>query len=292
MSGQFGFAFVVISLALLAFSGIAAAYSTSPCSDGTAYGACSTKQPGFRCWGDSSIGINTLQLWLVDAQGKPVCPCSNVKGYNEVNGECVKTTCTVGGNEIQNNVCANNQKCSNGAMADDPSMCGCASGKKASLDGKTCVENRDGCRWPNSVKCRTYENCKFDANSTTDSGSCTVKNGCQYSQYNGQYWDTETQTCNQATGNIEQIPGKCSSDKNCTGGKVCNIIKHACEEKTTASGSDSGAPLLGGATTPKPASDTASGDAASKGSNMLCCLPISLGASGVGLAFMRRREED
>jgi len=244
---------------------------------------------------DSSSGINTLQLYTLDARNKPTkCACKNFPGYaQQPDGTCVKTTCSVDGKEIKNNECYNNQKCSNGAMADDPSMCGCPTGKKASLDGKTCVENRDGCRWQNSVKCRTYEDCKFDANTTADSGTCQVKAGCQYSQYNGQYCDVDTQVCNSATGNCDQIPGKCSSDKNCTGGKVCNIIKHTCEEKASAATGGDGVPLLGGAATPstsKPSTDTSSGE--NKGSNMLCCLPIGLGASGVGLAFMRRKEED
>jgi hypothetical protein len=267
---------------LLAFMPLAYAAFNDPCTeDGTAYGACSTKNPGYRCWYSSSTGRNTLQLWLVDAQNKPVCPCSAVAGYKESNGACVKSTCVVSGNTVAEGACLNNLKCSNGDMKEDPATCGCPTGKKA--QNGVCVDNKDGCRWPNSLKCLNYQECKFDAASATDSGSCQTMSGCQLpqSQYNNQACNQDTETCNQQTGKCEKKAGTCTSNTDCGTGKTCNVLTHACESSSTSTGDS--APLLGG----NAAAASTPTDSTSKPT--LCCLPIGLGATGVGLAFASRR---
>ena len=217
---------------------------------------------------------------LVDVPANLKCSCSDVPGYTEMNGQCVKSTCTVNGQTVQTGACKDSMKCVNGAMVEDPAACGCPTGKVAQ-EG-VCVERKGGCRWGGSVKCLSYQECKFDANTPSDDGVCQTKTGCQYSQYNQQACNAELETCNQNTGKCDKISGACVSNSECTGGKVCNLITKRCEEGASA-GSAPTAPLLGaGATTPPT-------DAASGAKPTFCCLPAALGAMMVGLAFVSRR---
>lgn len=277
--------FTVFSIMLIVMMIPTAMASTAPCSDGTPYYACSTKSPGFRCMPNVATGTNSLQLAIGEVPQSVKCPCEAVSGYAEINGACVKSTCSVNGQTVQAGACKDYLKCSNGNMVEDPAVCGCPSGKKA--QGGVCVENKGGCRWPNSVKCLTYQECKFDAISQVDDGTCMTKEGCQYSQYNGKACNYEIETCNQATGNCDRKPGACLTNSDCGSGKTCNLISKTCDLATGSTGASS-APLLGGNAATPPQEQTGSTGGAA---GTLCCLPIALGAGGVGMAFTSRRRK-
>ncbi len=287
--GTMWLVFLVGLISIIALSNVAYA-STAPCSDGTEYFKCSKTQIGFACLPDSSTGANTLQLYTVDAQGKPgQCACSKFPGYSEgADGTCMKTTCTAGSATVNNGQCYNFQKCSNGQLVDDAATCGCASGKKTSSDGKTCVENSDGCRWPKSAKCLAYQECKYENGSATDSGTCTNKQGCQYATYNGQACDIYTETCNQQTGKCDKVTNKCNENKDCTGGKVCNLINHACEAPQTVTQQDAGAPILGGGAMAQNTTAPAAPSQDAQKGGIPCCAPIGLGMAALGIAFSRK----
>lgn len=286
--GVLGQMFALIGFLLLAIPLAGAA--TTPCADGTGYFKCSTTQVGYACLPDSSSGSNSLQLYIIDPQGKPTkCACANFPGYVTQNGQCVKAVCTVGSDTIQNGQCYAKtfQKCVNGQLIEDPT-CGCPAGKKPSTDNKICIDKTEGCRWTGSVKCLNYQNCTFDAANPSDDGTCAIKSGCQYAQYNNQNCNSAYETCNTATGKCDKAAGKCAGNSDCTGGNICNTITHTCEAKPSdVVTGGSATPLLGGN---EAAPSTQAENGASRGT--FCCLPISIGMAGVGLALVRKKEEN
>lgn len=277
------FAVFMALLAIAAIIPAGYAQANVKCSDGTKYFECSTTQVGYLC----AYG-GQLQLFIRDAQNKMTkCHCTKFPGYIEMDGVCVKTVCTIGSDSVQNGQCYDktHQKCVNGSLVDDASACGCPGGKKVS--GSVCVDNRDGCRWPNSVKCLNYQECKFDAAKPSDNGQCQVKDGCQWATYNGKSCNPDTETCNTQTGKCDKKPGACAMNSECGSGKICNLITHMCDTPASTSVNDA-APLIGGNAailndTSPPTSDNKGG---------FCCLPpIAIASGAVGMAYIGRKQE-
>ena len=97
----FTFGFVMLTLVRMLSA------TTDDCSDGTKYYACSSIQPGYACLPESTVR-NTIQKVIgpdAPAALRSKCACSNFLGYVEINAECVKTTCTNGGQTYNNFAC-------------------------------------------------------------------------------------------------------------------------------------------------------------------------------------------
>ncbi len=268
-----------IGILLILALPLAYAQTPSACSDGTAYGQCSSKSPGYFCGYDSSIGGSKL-LNVVGVNTYPKCQCDKFSGYVESGGACVKTTCTdPNGATLQSGVCASNlpKRCVNGALTDDPAACGCPAGQQASPDGKACVTSA-GCRW-NNPACPANSECKFVASIATDPGLCKAKQGCAF----GTVTCTDSQTCDTTSNTCKDKPGCQYLNPACAKGQVC--VNNACQ--AAPSGASGGDTALPGAGTPSTASSTGGVSGASPIS--CCCLPGAGATALVGLAFLRRK---
>ena len=119
---------------LLALAGIPFAITAASCSDGTAYGKCSSANPGNYCTGD----INGPALQMYPA----LCKCEAVAGWVQqgtgVDATCVQAKCDDGSKAGD---CATTKPkvCLGGAnYADNATKCGCPQGKKISANGIFC----------------------------------------------------------------------------------------------------------------------------------------------------------
>ena len=279
---------VALSLFVIAavFAGTAFAIETRPCVDGTAYGKCSTANPGQYCTG--SLTSPTLGPLI------SVCPCSNFPGYvQEGSGEtatCIAAKC---GN-IDRNTCdsANKPKfCSNGQFISNATRCGCPTGKQVAADKLNCE----------FIPCN-------DGGSNVPSGTCSVKK--QKKCVDGVLVDKASECgCPVGKTKVGEIctvlcpdgtqDAACSATKpkECVNGYLLdNAAKCGCPEGKTAAGkycADSifgglgGAPVLGG----DPASND-TGEPAAGGASALscCCLPTALIGIVGGFAFFRKKK--
>ncbi|MEM2138389.1 MAG: hypothetical protein QW568_04840 [Candidatus Anstonellaceae archaeon] len=280
------FAFVLVFAAAIAvLSGISFAITTGNCADGTAYGKCSTANPGQYCTGSlSSPTLGTLVS---------VCPCSNFPGYTQQgSGEsatCVATKC---GN-INAFSCdtANKPKyCVNGALIDNSTACGCPTGKRVAADKLTC-------EWP---PCD-------DGGIAVPDGQCSPKK--QKKCVNGQLVDKASECGCKAGTNVTgetcsifcsdgTKDGTCSTakPKKCVNGYLLEkAAECGCPEGKTAVGNQctdaifgdlGGGELLGGGSN----SSNESGVSGGSPSALSCCLPTALIGLVGGFAFFRKKK--
>lgn len=92
----------VFALLFVLSIGISQDVDTQPCTDGTAYGQCSVKSPGFYCHESGGevqnvIGVYPDDFPVESKRGKPTplsekCACSKFPGYTEKNGMCVDSS--------------------------------------------------------------------------------------------------------------------------------------------------------------------------------------------------------
>ena len=227
-------------LVMVLLAGTASALNTNACSDGTAYFQCSSKSPGYLCMLDpSGNGMNVLVNVLGDS-GTPTlraqCACSKYPGYVEVNGECMKTTCTDPGNSqtLQNGICASTppKQCASGQLVDNSTGCHCPLGQKPNADGKKC-DPRVGCRW-GTLPTPSGKDCNFDQNNPNDDGTLNSKPGCAYNPAlcdSTQDCDTSTNSsgiCVTKKGCAYDNP-KCNANETC----VSNGVISVCQKKTS-----------------------------------------------------------
>lgn len=266
--------------------------STEACADGTAYFACSTKQPGFACLPDAATGGNTLQNDIVNkivknTDGNPKCACKNYPGYTEAGGACVSTTCTDAGQTVQSNACAPTKprQCVNGALVDNAALCACPDGSQPAADGKTCTK-RSGCRW-NNPACPENSECKYVESAAGDDGLCKPKQGCAF----GTVTCSDMQDCDKSSnpnGVCVAKPGCKYVNPPCAKGKTCNVASNTCEDAAVGGGGDT--PLL--PNTQTPGANATTGGA--PGGGLPCCpLPAVAAVTMIGLvAYRRARNSD
>jgi hypothetical protein len=282
---------VIFAFALMAISGAFMA-STSDCADGTKYFQCSTNKPGYACLPDSTTGGNSLQNVLgpdMPAALRNKCACSNFPGYVEVNGECVKNTCNVGGKTYSNFECIANNKpkqCVWGNIVDNSSQCGCPLGQKPADNGRACID-MVGCRWTGSghITCPPTQECKWNPADPNDAGTCVTKSGCAYHNPDcdpiSEYCDTTAS----AAGECKKKQGCQYSNPPCAAGEICNPVSGKCEKNEIAT-----VPII-----QAPPSNSTPSAAASNAfaSIKCCCLPTAAAVGLVGLASynrMKRKE--
>ncbi len=253
----------------------------TPCSDGTAYSACSTTQPGMVCWrGDTGHVL----VSALDPNGltsfKDKCACSKFPGYIEsASHQCVKTTCPYNGASVNDGQCAADKpkRCVSGQIRDDASACGCPAGQQMKSDNAGCEAVPGSCRW-NTLTCSPSEECKFVDSDKTDKGTCTTKQGCAF----GTKTCISTQTCDtssNANGVCVTKPGCQYLNPACSKGQTCNPVSGKCE---TGSASDAAAQIL---------TNQVAGNSTTNGSGSpvtCCCLPAAGGVGLVGLVAYRR----
>ncbi len=262
----------------------------SPCSDGTAYGACSQTQPGMVCWtGDnghvlvSALDPNGLTAF------KDKCACSKFPGYIEsASHQCVKTTCTYNGASVNDQQCAADKpkRCVQGSIVDDANACGCPVGQQMKSNNVGCEVVAGSCRWK-TLTCSPSQECKFVEADKTDKGTCTPKQGCAY----GTVTCTSMQTCDTSTnpnGVCTTKPGCQYLNPPCAKGQTCNPVSGVCE-----TGSSSGTTQI---LPNQPSSNTANATTTGGSSPLsCCCLPTVGGVGLVGLVAyqgIKRREEE
>ncbi|VVB57264.1 Uncharacterised protein [uncultured archaeon] len=267
-----------------------------PCSDGTAYYKCSQTQPGYACVesGGKHMLVNMLGPDGIKSL-KSQCACANFAGYSEVNGQCVKTICTDGGNTLQNGQCGSSKpkQCLNGNMIDNSSACGCVAGYNPNPNGKTC-DQRIGCRW-NTYTCPTGRECKYDSKNNNDDGSCVSKSGCVNNNPSCN-WNENCDTSSDANGVCKTKPGCQYGNPTCGSGKVCNQVTGNCDSTGSAATVPT-IPVQGGSSAPSATTNSSKTAAAGPlGSLSCCCLPGAGAAAMVGLAsysrFKKKDEEE
>ena len=250
------------------------------------YGKCSTVNPGSYCTG--SISSPNLQTYVA------MCNCEKVAGWvQQGSGDdatCVQAKCTDG---TTSGACSSTKPkmCSNGALIDNATMCGCPSGKRVAAGGLLCE----------FVPCS-------DGDISVPEGTCSAKK--QKKCVNGQLVDKASE-CGCPTGQTMQgescgvvctdgtRDGACSSTKpkECVNGYLLdNATMCGCPEglnmvgKTCSAsvlGNLGGSDLLGAGS----GNDTAGGStAAGTGAFSCCCLPAALIGVVGGFAFFRKEE--
>jgi hypothetical protein len=273
---------LVLAGFVLAFAGLG--HSAGVCADGTAYGACSTRNPGQYCIGNlDSPALGTLIT---------ICPCSRFPGYiQEGEGDtanCVLAKCDDGTN-AGNCAIVKPKVCVGGSLyADNATKCGCPAGKRAAADGIFC----------GFIPCN-------DAGVSVPEGTCSPKKGtkcvsgvlvdkaseCGCPAGKTKMGDACSVVCSDGTED-----GKCSSTKpkKCTNGYLLDdAVSCGCPEGLNPVGKQCSASVLGGLG----GADALSGGNASNetgtagGANALscCCLPTALVGIAGGFIFFRKR---
>ncbi|MCL6089318.1 MAG: hypothetical protein M1530_04130 [Candidatus Marsarchaeota archaeon] len=277
-------------LALVFMTGIAAAASTAPCSDGTPYGKCSNLTPGWRCW----IGDNGNVLMNAFAPGMPAswrteCACSNFPGYVEVTGACVKNTCTdSNGATLANWQCGavKPQQCVWGSLISNSSYCGCPAGQKADNSGKNCGDIV-GCRWNGTghLTCPPSQECKWNPADNADGGTCTPKQGCAYNNPPGNTLTEDCITTSNANGVCKTKAGCQYNNPACGSGTTCNQVTGNCDKNALDI-----VPVI-----PASNATNTTGTTGIPGGFSCCCLPAAGATAMVGLAsyqHFRKKEEE
>jgi len=279
----FTFGFVVLTLVSMLGA------ATTDCTDGTKYYACSSKQPGYACLPESTLR-NTIQKVIgpdAPAALRTKCACSNFPGYVELNGECVKTTCTSGGQTYNNFACVQGSppnQCLWGQILANSSVCGCPTGQKASLNNKDC-ENRIGCRW-GTLPTPSGKDCKFNSNNAEDDGTLVSKQGCAWGTVTCQ-WNEDCDTSKNVNGSCKLKTGCQYNNPMCTSGFTCNQVSGVCEKSA-----DTSVPVV----STLPSSNT-TGQASGGNSNPLCCCPLPAAGAAAAVSLvsyqkLRRKEEE
>ena len=278
------FAFV-LAFATLAL-GIAYAYG-NPCADGTAYGQCSSANPGSWCTGvATSPALGTLLT---------KCPCSNYLGWVQEgsgdNAVCVQAKCADGTLNGQCSAVTKPKVCVGGSTySDNSTKCGCPAGKRVAAGGIFCefVPCNDSGMSVREGECSPAKQKKCVSGALVDKAS---ECGCP----TGQTLQGETCGIVCLDGTKD---GACSTTKpkECTNGYLLdNAVKCGCPEGLNAVGkqctnsilgSTSGADLLGSS-----GNDT-NGSSSAGTANALscCCLPTALIGIVGGFAFFRKNE--
>jgi len=265
-----------------------------PCSDETTYFKCSQAQPGYAC---VASGGKHMLVNMIGPDGikslKSLCACSNYPGYSEVNGVCVKTTCTDGSNTLQNGDCSATKpkQCSGGSLIDNSSACDCPAGSTPNSNSRTC-DPRLGCRWK-TITCQTGQECKYDSTKSTDDGTCVVKQGCNYHNPDCNLLSENCDTSTNPDGVCKTKSGCQYSNPACGSGQVCNAMTGRCD----ASGGDAPVPTITLPTkTIVNSTNTTSSLVGNPLGSLNCCfLPAGGAAAMVGLISyqrLRKKEEE
>lgn len=282
--------FSLAIVAMIAISGMAFAdIDTSPCSDGTAYGKCSTANPGNWCTG--SPGAHALMQYV------SLCSCTAVSGWvQEGTGDaatCVQAMCNDG---TKNGACAATKPkvCIGGTIyADNATKCGCPAGKRKAADGIFCE----------------FIPCTYNGE-TVNEGLCSAKNKGKMCQ-NGTIVDAAT-ACGCPAGQTKvgekcslvctdgTLDGACSTNKprKCVAGDlVDDAVSCGCPQGQSAVGKNcaasvfdqlGGADLLGSGNTN---ANNSSGGSSASNPLSCCCLPTALIGIVGGFAVFRKKEE-
>ena len=285
---------------LAIISGMAFAISTGTCADGTAYGGCSSASPGYWCHG--SLSSPSLDILLTQ------CPCSKTAGWAQQgsgdDATCIQSKCPDGSSNGQCSI-TKPKTCSNGALVDNSTKCGCPSGKAQSANGVTCdfipctdnsvsvpegqcspqtrgkmctggqlVDKASSCPCkspavPQGEVCVVY--CTGDDGSKTKSGDCAASKPqeCVLSQT--------------GVGVLVDNAAKCG----CPEGKVADGIR--CVAKVTGA-TGASADLLGAAS---PSSNSSSQPGSSTSASALscpCCPAAVIGLLMIGFVAYRKNE--
>ena len=286
-------ALVIVSLIVV--SGMAfATVDTSPCPDGTAYGKCSTANPGNWCTG--APGSHALMQYVT------LCPCTVVAGWvQSVDGDaatCVQALCDDG---TKNGECAKAKPkvCVGGsAYADNATKCGCPAGKRVASGEVFCE----------------FIPCSYNGE-TVNEGLCSVKKGKMCA--NGTMVDAATKCgCQGGTSKVGEkcatlctdgtVEGSCAPTKprRCVSGNLVDDAQTCgCPEGQSKVGSNcasgvlgaigSGADLLTGGSggNQNQSGGNANGTAGSGSSPLsCCCLPTALIGIVGGFAVFRKKE--
>ena len=269
---------------LLALAGIPFAITAASCSDGTAYGKCSSANPGNYCTGD----INGPALQMYPA----LCKCEAVAGWVQqgtgVDATCVQAKCDDGSKAGD---CATTKPkvCLGGAnYADNATKCGCPQGKKISANGIFCE----------SIPCN-------DSGFSVPEGTCSPKKGKKC--VNGALVDKASE-CKCPTGQTAvgetcallcsdgTKDGSCAAvkPKKCVNGLLIeDAASCGCPEGQKAVGKQcasasifeiGGSDVLGGA----PANNS-SGTGTGTSALSCCCLPTALIGLAGGFAVFRKK---
>ena len=276
---------VALAAAILIILG-GLAFAAGTCSDGTAYGKCSSANPGSYCTGtlDSpALGVTLL-----------VCPCDKFPGYIQEgegdNAVCVLSKCTDG---TEGGKCSTTKpkQCVAGALVDNATKCGCPDGKRVSANGMTCEFipcNDSGLTVPEGLCSGNKPNKCVGGKLVEKASEC----GCPVGKTKS--GEGCVLLCDDGTNDAE-----CSSTKpkECVNGYLIdNAQKCGCPTGTNAVGKQcsanvidalGGSDLLGGT----PAGNASSGTGAAGGANALscCCLPTALIGLIGGFAFFRKK---
>lgn len=286
--------FVIVVAAIAIFAGSAFAITTGSCADGTAYGKCSTKNPGQYCIGN--VNAPTLQPYAAPAiAGGFYCKCEDISGYitqgSGLDATCVAAKC---GN-INAYTCdtANKPKyCVNGQLIDNSTKCGCPAGKRVAADKLTCEGTpcNDSGATVADGQCSPYKQKKCVSGTLVDKASeCGCKAGLNATG------ETCSKFCSDGTKD-----GVCSAEKpkKCVNGYLLDrAAECGCPDGKTAVGSQctdsvfgigSGSDLLSGGSNGSNTSGVDAGGAPSALS--CCCLPVALIGVVGGFAFFRKKK--
>ncbi len=193
---------IILALSVFIFP----AFAVAPCTDGTPYFECSTATPGFRCM-PSGLTVTSGP----DYANSPGlrCACPEGWAHDEIEGKCVRTSCTDAGVTKNDGQCFDGKPkyCSRGTVIEKASVCGCPEGKQAT--GETCTPIIGWCNTDSDCRSPTKE-CK--ENSCVNKVSCLFENPpClpseQCREVSGQYQCVPIET-----GSLAQQPAAPESD--------------------------------------------------------------------------------
>lgn len=293
---RLGMRFLALAIvSLIVVSGLAfSAVDTAPCSDGTAYGKCSTKNPGNWCTG--APGSHALMPYVT------LCPCTVVAGWIQSGtgdaATCIQAKCDDGSTN-GNCAVAKPKVCVGGSTyADNSSKCGCPAGKRPATGGIFCE----------------FIPCNYSGE-IVDEGLCSAKKGkaCQ----NGTMVDAATKCgCPGGKSKVGEkctilctdgtVDGACSATKpkKCVAGDLSDDAEACgCPEGQSKVGRNcaagvlgalgSGADLLTGGSggNQNQGNGSANGTASGGSSSPLtcCCLPTALIGIVGGFVVFRKK---
>ncbi|MFA6489226.1 MAG: hypothetical protein WCT52_00930 [Candidatus Micrarchaeia archaeon] len=280
--------FSLAIVVLIALSGaVFAEIDTSPCSDGTPYGKCSTANPGNWCTG--SPGAHALMQYVA------LCSCTAVPGWiQDGTGDtatCVQATCDDG---TKNGNCAKTKPkvCIGGsAYADNATKCGCPAGKRKAANGIFCesipcnysgeIVNEGLCSAKKAKMCQNgamvdaATACGCPAGQTKVGEKCSLV--CTDGTLNNACSTTKPRKC--VDGDLVDDAQSCG----CPSGQSA-VGKNCAESVLGALG---GVDLLGSGNTN---ANNSSGGSATSNPLSCCCLPTALIGIIGGFAFFRKEE--